>query len=228
MPRMGIDYVIALDFEATCDEPHGPEPQEIIEFPMVVIDWNKGEVVETFHRYVKPVYHPQLSDFCKKLTGITQEQVDGAAEFKDVFQEATKFLDKYEFKRVMFVTYGNWDLDTMLTKQCRTSGLSLGMFETQNFVNVNKFVREHLMKSEDRVYIPNVMEYLGIPFEGKLHSGIDDTNNIAKIMLKLREKYDFFYPEGQPGAFFGEENGTQIGLRSLKTCDCRNKDKCVH
>jgi inhibitor of KinA sporulation pathway (predicted exonuclease) len=31
----------------------------------------------------------------------------------------------------------------------------------------------------------NMLNYLNIPLEGRHHSGIDDTRNIAKILLKI-------------------------------------------
>lgn len=35
--------------------------------------------------------------------------------------------------------------------------------------------------------MPNMLDYLKIPLTGRHHSGIDDTCNIAKIMLKMIE-----------------------------------------
>ena len=48
-------------------------PHEIIEFPAVLVDLTTGERVATFHSFVRPRINPILSDFCKKLTGISQE-----------------------------------------------------------------------------------------------------------------------------------------------------------
>ena len=47
--------------------------QEIIEFPVVVIDVKKKKIKSIFHTYVKPVIDPVLTQFCFDLTGITQE-----------------------------------------------------------------------------------------------------------------------------------------------------------
>lgn len=51
---------------------------EIIEFPIIVIDVHKREIIDTFSSFVKPTINPHLSEFCTKLTGITQEKVDRA------------------------------------------------------------------------------------------------------------------------------------------------------
>lgn len=95
------DYICVVDFEATCEVDNPSDfHHEIIEFPMVLIDTHTLEIVseafevnlrrsyaadciskccfpflwqvDSFQEYVKPELNPQLSDFCVKLTGITQ------------------------------------------------------------------------------------------------------------------------------------------------------------
>lgn len=50
--------------------------QEIIEFPCILVEFtadNRGfETKSCFHSYVKPIVHPNLTEFCTQLTGITQ------------------------------------------------------------------------------------------------------------------------------------------------------------
>ena len=83
-PKMGeirpqnFDYLIVLDFEATCgSKGHQPIPQEIIEFPCALLNVRKGfEVEAIFHQYVRPVKHPLLTTFCTELTGITQVRLN--------------------------------------------------------------------------------------------------------------------------------------------------------
>ena len=62
-----LDYVLVIDFEATCDENEGisKEEVEIIEFPTVIFDLNANEKGDEFHKYVKPTKHSILTEFCK-------------------------------------------------------------------------------------------------------------------------------------------------------------------
>jgi len=71
-----IQYVIVLDFEATCQKKGNPKPQEIIEFPSLLVNVEMGQVESTFHHYIRPDVHPTLLEFCTELTGIRQSQVD--------------------------------------------------------------------------------------------------------------------------------------------------------
>jgi hypothetical protein len=68
-------YLMVLDFEATCNNPVQTSPQEIIEFPTVVVDTVEKRVVGEFRRFVRPVIHPELTRFCTELTGIRQVRV---------------------------------------------------------------------------------------------------------------------------------------------------------
>jgi ERI1 exoribonuclease 2 len=67
-----VQYLIVLDFEATCDDQTQLEPQEIIEFPSVLIDIASKTVIDEIQTYVRPLRHPALTRFCTSLTGITQ------------------------------------------------------------------------------------------------------------------------------------------------------------
>lgn len=73
-----FDYLLVLDFEATCEENVKLKPcSEIIEFPVRVVRLSDGKLTDNiFHHYIKPTFNPQLTKFCTGLTGITQEQVN--------------------------------------------------------------------------------------------------------------------------------------------------------
>ncbi|KAF5951217.1 hypothetical protein HYC85_009161 [Camellia sinensis] len=70
-----FQYFVVIDFEATCDKGRNPHPQEIIEFPSVIVSSVTGQLEACFQTYVKPTCNQLLSDFCKDLTGIQQIQL---------------------------------------------------------------------------------------------------------------------------------------------------------
>lgn len=124
-PTQKYDVFLCLDFEATCQERGCIEPQEIIEFPCIAISADTFQEVGRFHEYVQPVGQPLLTDFCTQLTGITQSMVSDRKQFPEVVAD---FLNWYamlgfEQKRSIFLTCGDWDLATMLPKQCKYSGI---------------------------------------------------------------------------------------------------------
>lgn len=63
--------------------------------------------VDEFRSYVKPTINPTLSEFCMKLTGISQDTVDNSPIFIDVLNQFQEFLAKYNLfqsSSAVFVT----------------------------------------------------------------------------------------------------------------------------
>jgi len=56
-----FDYFVVIDFEATCERDSRIYPQEIIEFPAVLVDAATGGLLSSFRIYVWPRHHPRLS-----------------------------------------------------------------------------------------------------------------------------------------------------------------------
>ena len=77
-------YICVFNSIVTCSEDKGAslKSQEIIEFPIVIVDVENKCIKSTFTTYVKPEIDPKLTDYCTELTGITQEQVNGAVDLK--------------------------------------------------------------------------------------------------------------------------------------------------
>ena len=146
---MPITKYVVLDFEATCDDVH-PPPQEIIEFPSVLVDAQTFERLDEFRSYVKPTINPTLRPFCTELTGIEQATVDGAPEFMEVFQQHQEWLRSHSLSlnekepTWVFVTCGDWDLATMLPLQLQHLKISSVPVVYTRWVNIKfPFAKEY-------------------------------------------------------------------------------------
>ncbi|KAJ3354069.1 hypothetical protein HDU83_005886 [Entophlyctis luteolus] len=187
-------YLAVLDFEATCEDGARITPQEIIEFPTVVIDTRTGHIVREFHEYVRPVHHPQLSEFCSRLTGIRQETVDAADPFPDVWARFLNFLADagLDETNTLFVTCGHWDLLTMLRMQLRLSALPPAPPVLRVWCNIKLALAAHTSRNFGGM--PAMLTHLGLPLVGHHHSGIDDSRNIAAVAQKMMEQGFVFTP----------------------------------
>ena len=118
-------YFLVLDFEANCQEGSRLNPQEIIEFPCLLVDAKSHEIISSFHKYVKPVGIPELTPFCTQLTGITQDMIANEDTFPHVLEHFLNWYKENELNstEACFVTCGLWDLSTMLPLQCSYSGM---------------------------------------------------------------------------------------------------------
>lgn len=248
------DYFAVLDFEATCDEPRGPSPQEIIEWPTVFVNRRTLQVDFEFHQYVRPVYHPKLTPFCTELTGITQSIVDAGKPFAETVCEFTSFLVKHQFllppiapiaavgqkkesdskeesksqnaedcdpnladeneqsnvqlhgdyfmnpkRTFVFVTCGDWDLKTCFPVQYSAT-LNMkdkidGQFRIakdahafyKTWVNI-KTVFESVHGEKGRG-MSGMLQTAQLKLKGRHHSGIDDSRNIARLLVSLITKW---------------------------------------
>ena len=183
-----LSYYLVLDFEATCDSSRlsSPKPQEIIEFPVLAVNAKTLKTERTFHTYVRPTSNPVLTPFCTQLTGITQSQVDGQPTLPEVLRSFHSWLETNGFLepsiRFCFVTCGDWDLKTMLPGQCKYFNWPVPEYFS-SWMNI-KLVFQRLTGVKAKG-MPHMLEYFEIPLEGRHHSGIDDSKNIAKILTTL-------------------------------------------
>ena len=181
-------YLCVLDFEATCWNTNPKiDRQEIIEFPSMLYELNlSNEVIYLgeFSKYVKPILEPILSNFCTELTGITQEQVNNANIIQKVYNEHFTWLKSNTpaEAEIYIVTCGAWDLKTMLPKEVKNKKLHYHQVY-KRYINIkNEF--EYLYKKKAGGMV-QMLNFLNLELDGRHHSGIDDTKNIAKILLRI-------------------------------------------
>lgn len=183
-----FDFICVVDFEATCEESNPTDyNHEIIEFPMVLIDTRSLEIVDSFQEYVKPEVNPQLSDFCVKLTGITQKLVDEAGTFHAVLKRAVSWLQEKELGtkyKYMFLTDGSWDMGKFLYTQCKLSGIRYPQF-ARKWINIRKSYGNFYKVARNQTKLICMLENLGMQYEGRPHCGLDDSRNIARIAIHM-------------------------------------------
>ena len=192
LPQEKIDYFLVLDFEGVNNK-HlgGPDIMEIIEFPVVKVNSRTFETEAVFHTYVHPTIHPKLNPVCTEITGITQEMVDGqptlpqVLEMLDKWMRDEKLLDKGV--TTCFVTCGNWDLNTCLPIQCKYQNLNYPDY-LRRWINIKDAFERITGKSRKRNGMAGMLKELDLKLEGRHHSGIDDSKNIAKILVTLASK----------------------------------------
>ena len=173
---------IVIDLEATCQaEGNSLESMEIIEIGAVKL--NEGfTIIDEFDSFVRPEINPVLTNFCKNLTHISQEDIAEAESFHKVF---SFFINWICDPNPVVITWGAYDIKH-LELECKRHGLQLPQYFTENHINLKKvFAKHHKIK---RCGMKTALQIAGIPLEGQLHRGIDDAKNIAKIAQLLLMK----------------------------------------
>ncbi|XP_070356213.1 3'-5' exoribonuclease 1 isoform X2 [Equus asinus] len=154
------DYICIIDFEATCEEGNPPEfIHEIIEFPVVLLNTHTLEI----------------------------DLVDGADTFPQVLRKVVDWMKlkelgtKYKYS---ILTDGSWDMSKFLNIQCRLSRLKYPPF-AKKWINIRKSYGNFYKVPRSQTKLTIMLEKLGMDYDGRPHSGLDDSKNIARIAVRM-------------------------------------------
>jgi inhibitor of KinA sporulation pathway (predicted exonuclease) len=190
------DYFLVFDLEGK---------EEIIEFPVALLDAKTLEVVDRFHRYCVPV---TFSEDRLKIYittkygkwGLADKWFASAISFVDTISQFQEWMASHkllpaassateeghskggETFTFAFVTCGNWDIKTQIPRQCRCSGIPVPDYFHQwvnlKDVYLNFYAHRALGMAE-------MLNGLSIKMQGHHHSGSDDVENITAILVRI-------------------------------------------
>lgn len=175
-------YRVFFDLEATCTNKNEfpSTDMEVIEIGAVLVN-PKGEVVSKFQRFIRPEKHPILTDFCKELTTITQEDVDGAEIFEDVEMYFNEWavINAPDHEKIVFISWGEFDKN-ILKRQSEELDVDMD-YLLNNHQNGKKLFS--LCLGTKRHYgVGTALKHLNMKFEGTPHRAISDAENIKRIL----------------------------------------------
>lgn len=177
-----FDQIVVLDIEATCWEGEPPKGQEneIIEVGFCLLNPATFERSEKTSVLVRPE-KSTVSEFCTRLTTLTQAQVDTGVTFPEVCALLKK---KHDTKNRLWASYGDYDRK-QFDKQCRDRGVG-NPFGNSHLNVKTLYALLHGLSAE--VGMAEALEQQKLPLEGTHHRGHDDAWNIAAILAHLLKK----------------------------------------
>lgn len=180
-----MNYII-YDLEATCWLGRPPRGyNEIIEIGAVRIN-EYSEVIGRFESFVKPIVNPMLSGFCKKLTSITQQQVNTAQRFDIVLERFKEWAGIYE-EDFYICSWGQND-KKLFKDDCDLHKLEIDWLDYYvNLKNQYDTIKGQSVKGN----LKKIVVKEGFEFTGKPHRAISDAENLAKIFLKYFDEWVF-------------------------------------
>jgi inhibitor of KinA sporulation pathway (predicted exonuclease) len=168
--------LLIIDLESTCFI-RGQEPKnfksEIIEIGAVVLDTTTFTILEEYQCLVKPVLFSKLSDFCKSLTTISQEEVESGISIQQAMSEVESLFKRHN---AVFSSWGKYDKN-QFKRVCETFRLNY------------PFDYHHISLKHDHgdfykkrpMGMDGALSMHGLTLTGTHHRGLDDAKNIAKI-----------------------------------------------
>uniref|UniRef100_A0A5B7BFX1 Exonuclease domain-containing protein n=1 Tax=Davidia involucrata TaxID=16924 RepID=A0A5B7BFX1_DAVIN len=185
MRSQQLDFFLVLDLEGKV---------EILEFPVLMIDAKTMDVMDLFHRFVRPseMSEQRINEYIDgkygKL-GVDRVWHDTAIPFKEVIEQFEAWMAQHHLweqggrlNRAAFVTCGNWDLKTKVPQQCKVARMKLPPYFME-WINL-KDIYLNFYKRRATGMI-TMMKELQIPLLGSHHLGIDDTKNIARVLQHM-------------------------------------------
>lgn len=179
IPTIPQVNVLVIDLEATCsnDKSITGSGMEIIEIGAVWVT-PRGEVLDTFQRFVCPVLNKTLTPFCTQLTTITQDQVDGAPTFDQIAPLLQAFALKHAEPQSIWASWGNYDR-VQFGHDSQRHGVENPVAHLPH-ANLKKlFAKKRKIK---RVGMMAALQIAGIEHTGEHHRALDDAINIAKLV----------------------------------------------
>lgn len=186
---------VYADFEFTCsdkreelqDEQH---MYEILSIGLVIVDG--PEEIDSFYRTIKPVYNPELTQFCKGLTHLTQEEIDNSKNLLEVLQEANEFLEKYKPRKIN--VFGSQDKEYLKRELYwhRKEWGEKDYKEAQRFVskiaNIQYYICTRLLKEEINMSLLDCKELLNISGD-VAHHALQDARDLAAVDYYSKRRF---------------------------------------
>ncbi|KAH0880766.1 hypothetical protein HID58_068160 [Brassica napus] len=182
-----FDFFLVLDLEGKV---------EILEFPVLIVDARTMQVVDLFHRFVRPTKMSEqaINKYIEGKygeVGVDRVWHDTAIPFKQVVEEFEGWLAEHglwgketdgALNDAAFVTCGNWDIKTKIPEQCVVANINLPQYFME-WINL-KDVYLNFYGREARGMV-SMMRQCGIRLMGSHHLGIDDTKNITRVVQRM-------------------------------------------
>lgn len=177
--------IVIVDVEKTCDnKPRNEYEQfldEIIEIGAVKFNLNTLTIEDEFQAFIKPRVQSNkiLTDYCKNLTGITQEQIDSAHSFETEYNRFAKWFGSY--KKNQFASWGN-DLKS-IQLDCTDNGIECKYLTNWD---LKRFYQE--IEGIKGIGLDKAMSRSNLEFQGNRHRALDDAKNTAYILREVLKK----------------------------------------
>jgi inhibitor of KinA sporulation pathway (predicted exonuclease) len=168
--------LLVIDLESTCWEKAPPpgEVSDIIEIGVTELDLPSLKLVHSESIIAKPE-RSRVSEFCTKLNGHTAESVSKGHHIALAFD---CLRAKFDSNHRPWASWGAYDRK-MIEKTAVDFKLTSPV--TRRHLNA-KTLFACVLGLDREVGMAEALKILAMPLEGRHHSGVDDSRNIARIL----------------------------------------------
>lgn len=174
------------------EESERPLPFEIIEIGAVKLDENFN-ILDTFHRIIKPVVYPELFKYTKELISLTEKDLKKGTDFVTACKEFLRWCRKGD-RNYFFATWGTLDL-LEFQRNMAYYEVHNGFSRPLYYFNVQYLFNIFIEKYDESVFsLENAIKYLGLKEDKAFHSAISDAEYTAEILQIISGVNVLLYP----------------------------------
>jgi inhibitor of KinA sporulation pathway (predicted exonuclease) len=174
---MNHKYYLIIDLEATCcdRETIQREEMETIEIGAVLIDADGLKIIDEYSIFIRPKLNPILTEFCKTLTTITQDDVDKAVGYIEAMERFKSWFRQYD--DFLFCSWGDYD-KYQFKRDCELHKIEYP-FGSEHLNIKKEFAKKQGVKP---CGLDRALDMVGLKLLGTHHLGIDDARNMGHLM----------------------------------------------
>jgi len=185
-------HILVVDLEATCWQGHLPgtvrrqtvNDMEVLEIGCALATAD-GNVLDSASFLARPVLRPRLSEFCRELTGIRQQDADRAPHYGEAVAQLNAWLaDKPAID--LWVSWGDYDFYQLEAEFYRNH--CAPAFMARPHLNL-KLAWRKTTGLQGRMDFADVLAHHRLDFEGRPHRGVDDARNAARLLRHIDSRY---------------------------------------
>lgn len=189
----GTHRVILLDLELTCwegslesDWSDPARPPEVIEIGLAAYDILHGNVLDTFSARVRPRVNPVLSEYCKSLVRISQDEIDRSRPLAAVLENVGDWCIRARATDVPTCSWGSDRGFLSADAGCSNCGDPFGLSPHMDLRSMFQSLLGY--PSGAACERDRLREVLGLGPNHHRHRALDDAVDLAQFCRALRRR----------------------------------------
>lgn len=180
--------LVVVDFEMNNYNSGNRWLSDIIQIGAVKCDDNYSWIGQ-FNEYVKQ--SRRLGEIVKDITGIKEEQINNAQNFRQTIERFAKWIGMAE--DIKFITWGKQDR-TILLRQLNREDVQKAVynrFASSEWINIQSIVTRELTILKNDLQLQDAVHYLQMQFTGEEHDALCDAFMTYRIcQMRITPEYD--------------------------------------
>lgn len=188
LKKLDLTKLHIVDLEATCwlDKQYQEEQSELLEFGLVEVDLEAQVIKKQFSRLIIPT-QTDISAYCTKLTGITQELIKNQGV--DLASFAASLRAEFPSSEIV---WAGWGHDKAFFDEALRKAKVANPLEHCEYINL-QWLYSFLRGKSEILSLHKALEAEGLEFvNGTQHRALPDAYNTARVMLSLLSRIQFF------------------------------------